>query len=132
MRAFPPPAPAMLGAVKGEEDQKRPLQSLRDSFPRCAGEAKACSFPCAAGEGARRADGGALDRDRDLRAPVCRGEDMTETSAGSRARRARVRCTHRDVRSTNPGLPSRTRSAKRGGRGIRGGVFLVTFSSLLK
>ena len=107
MRAFPPPSPAMLGAVKGEEDQGRPHQSLRDSFSRRAGEAKDCPPP-AAGEGARRAEGGAFDLAPDLRVPVCRGEGRSEMLAESRARCARVRCTHRDVRSTNPGLTSRT------------------------
>jgi hypothetical protein len=44
----------------------------------------------------------------DLRVPVSRGESRTETSAGSRAGCARVRCTHTEVRSTNPGMSSRT------------------------
>jgi hypothetical protein len=38
----------------------------------------------------------------------------------------------RDVHRANPGATSRTRTALSCERGIRGGVFLVTFSSLLK
>ena len=56
----------------------------------------------------------------DLRVPVCRGEGRSEMLAESRARCARVRCLDREVQSTNPDLTSRTRSAQRGGRGIRG------------
>ena len=71
----------------------------------------------------------ALDPARDLRVPVCRGEGRTEMSAGSRARCARVRCTHQG-RAFNE--PRRDRANRRRRRGIRGGVFLVTFSSLEK
>ena len=90
---------------------ERPLQSLRDSFPRTRGK-RSGSFRCVAGEGARKAEGGAFDLDPafDLRVPVCRGEGRPEMLAESRAGCARVRCTHTEVRSTNPGLTSRTRS----------------------
>ena len=52
----------------------------------------------------------AFDLAVDLRVPVCRGEGRTEMPERSRARCARVRCLDREVQSTNPGLPSRTRS----------------------
>jgi hypothetical protein len=58
--------------------------------------------------GAVHAPGSAFDRALDLRVPVSRGEGRTEMSAGSLARCARVRCTYTEVRSTNPGMPSRT------------------------
>src|SRR5579863_1441131 len=48
-------------------------------------------------------------------------------------RRMRVSSrTYTDVRQANPGVTSRTRTASSYERGIRGGVFLVTFSSLVK
>jgi len=97
MRAFPPPVPAMLGAVKGEEDQDRKAKA----------ESKSFSFPCTQ-RGGRCPKGGKGAVALDLRVPVCRGEGRTEMLAESRARCARVRCTHTDVRSTNPGLTSRT------------------------
>jgi hypothetical protein len=64
--------------------------------------------------------------------PVCRGEGATDQSARM-TRRMRVSSrTYMDVRQANPGVTSRTRTASPCERGIRGGVFLVTFSSLLK
>jgi len=69
----------------------------------------------------------AFDLALDLRVPVCRGEGRSEMLAESRARCARVRCTHTDVRSTNPGLSSRTATG-----GAASGAHSLWFLSLVR
>ena len=90
------------------------------------------SVPRAAGEGARRAEGGALDLARDLRVPVCRGEGRSEMSARiARTMRASSLSVHGStVNEPRHALADPERAARRARRS--GGVSLLTFFAQAK
>jgi len=93
------------------DPSRRPCGRFRPLPPQCNGDPEEPRRRAPARRSPRqeqRAAGHCFGLARDLRVPVCRGEGMTEMPERSRARRARVRCTHTDVRSTNSGMPSRT------------------------
>ena len=137
LRAFPTcPRHGKRGPEDHEQDQERPLQSLRDSFPRCAGEAK-IFLPLRAARGkVQKAEGSArasARRSALLRlsgSPLhCGGSGRRGPAGVSAMDRAHsVACT-RTCSQRNPAADADPARRTRAGRNALGRVSLLTFSA---